>query len=162
MEVTYALGAEMLMLAGVASKPSDAWRMMRDAIGSGRALQKFAEIIEAQGGNPRIIENQDLLTAAPVKTEFVARPRRIRREVAPRAVGYGIIAIRGGRRTMEDKSIHPLDSSLLRNPAIECGAARRSRRSTRSTMTGSGRGSALWSKRSGSEMTLQHHSRWCR
>jgi pyrimidine-nucleoside phosphorylase len=103
MEVTYALGAEMLMLAGVASKASDAWRMMRDAIGSGRALQKFAEIIEAQGGNPRIIENQDLLASAPLKAEFVASRDGFVVEVAPRAVGYGIIALRGGRRTMEDK-----------------------------------------------------------
>jgi pyrimidine-nucleoside phosphorylase len=103
MEVTYALGAEMLMLAGVASKPADAWRMMRDAIGSGRALEKFAEIIEAQGGDPRIIEDQDLLASAPLKTEFVANRDGFVAEVAPRAVGYGIIALRGGRRTMEDK-----------------------------------------------------------
>lgn len=103
MEVTYALGAEMLILAGAASKPADAWRMMRDAIGSGRALQKFAEIIEAQGGNPRIIENQDLLASAPLRAEFVSLRDGFVAEVAPRAVGYGIIALRGGRRTMEDK-----------------------------------------------------------
>lgn len=103
MEVTYALGAEMLMLAGVASKPSVAWRMMRDSIGSGRALEKFAEIIEAQGGNPRIIEDQDLLASAPLRAEFFAARDGFVTEVAPRAVGYGIIALRGGRRTMEDK-----------------------------------------------------------
>ena len=66
MEVTYALGAEMLMLAGVASSAAEAWRMMRSAIGSGRALAKFAEIIAAQGGDARIVENQDLLPTAPL------------------------------------------------------------------------------------------------
>jgi pyrimidine-nucleoside phosphorylase len=102
MEVTYALGAEMLMLGGVASSPADAWRMMRDAIGSGRALAKFAEIIEAQGGNPRIVDDQDLLASAPVRSEFTAERDGFITEIAPRAVGYGIIALRGGRRTMED------------------------------------------------------------
>ena len=72
MEVTYALGAEMLILAGAAPSAADAWRMMRDAIGSGRALEKFAEIVEAQGGDPRIVQNQELLPSAPVKAEFPA------------------------------------------------------------------------------------------
>jgi len=102
MEVTYALGAEMLMLGGVASSPADAWRMMRDAIGSGQALEKFAEIIEAQGGNPRIVDDQNLLASAPLKSEYAADRDGFITEVAPRAVGYGIITLRGGRRTMED------------------------------------------------------------
>jgi pyrimidine-nucleoside phosphorylase len=102
MDVTYALGAEMLMLAGVASSAADAWRMMRSAIGSGRALAKFAEIIAAQGGDARIVENQDLLPTAPLKEEFTSDADGFVVEVAPRVVGHGVIALRGGRRTMED------------------------------------------------------------
>ena len=103
MEVTYALGAEMLVLAGQASDSHDAWRMMRDSIGSGKALEKFGEIIEAQGGDARIIESQDILPSAPVKSEYVATRDGVVQEVAPRTVGHGVIALRGGRRTMEDK-----------------------------------------------------------
>jgi pyrimidine-nucleoside phosphorylase len=103
MEVTYALGAEMLMLAGQASNAADAWMMMRSAIGSGKALEKFGEIIEAQGGDATIIESPDVLPSAPVKTEFLAERDGIVQEVAPRTVGHGVIALRGGRRTMEDK-----------------------------------------------------------
>jgi pyrimidine-nucleoside phosphorylase len=103
MEVTYALGAEMLLLAGVASNERDAWRMMRDAIASGRALEKFAEIIDAQGGDARILESQDMLPSAPVKADYVASGDGFVTEVAPRTVGHGVIALRGGRRTMEDR-----------------------------------------------------------
>lgn len=106
MEVTYALGAEMLMVAGSASSASDAWRMMQSAIGSGRALEKFAEIIRAQGGDPGIVENQALLPSAPLEEEFAAGRDGFIVEVIPRAVGHGVIALRGGRRTMED-SIDP-------------------------------------------------------
>ncbi len=102
MEVTYALGAEMLLLAGAASSAAAAWRMMRDAIGSGRALEKFAEIVEAQGGDPGIVQNQELLPSAPVKAEFPAAHDGIVTGVAPRSIGHGIIALRGGRRAMDD------------------------------------------------------------
>src|SRR5437764_5815794 len=51
MSVTYALGAEMLVLAGVADDQDAARRMMEIAIGTGRAAEHFQQIIEAQGGN---------------------------------------------------------------------------------------------------------------
>jgi pyrimidine-nucleoside phosphorylase len=103
MEVTYALGAEMLLLAGVAANPQDAWKMMQDSIASGKAMEKFREIIRAQGGNADIIERQDLLASAPVKSDFTAKQDGIVQEVAPRTVGHGVISLRGGRRTMEDR-----------------------------------------------------------
>lgn len=102
MEVTYALGAEMLMLAGVARDADDAWSRMRNSISSGAAIEKFAQIIEAQGGDARIIDNQSKLASAKKTAEFQADRSGFVQEVVPRAVGYGIIALGGGRRTMED------------------------------------------------------------
>ena len=102
MEVTYALGAEMLILAGAASTSAQAWAMMRDSISSGRALEKFAQIIEAQGGDARIVERQEILPSAPKREEFTAARDGVIVEVAPRTVGHGVISLRGGRRTMED------------------------------------------------------------
>jgi pyrimidine-nucleoside phosphorylase len=102
MEVTYALGAEMLVLAGAASTSAQAWAMMRDSIGAGRALEKFAQIIEAQGGDPRIVEHHEILPSAPKRGEFTAARDGVILEVAPRTVGHGVISLRGGRRTMED------------------------------------------------------------
>jgi pyrimidine-nucleoside phosphorylase len=102
MEVTYALGAEMLMLAGVTLKPADAWKMMREAIASGRALEKFAEIVKAQGGDTRIVDDGNILPSAPVCADFTASVDGTVLEVTPRIVGHGVIALRGGRRTMED------------------------------------------------------------
>ncbi|HUQ48031.1 MAG TPA: thymidine phosphorylase [Gemmatimonadaceae bacterium] len=102
MEVTYALGAEMLMLGGIASSHEEAWRLMREAIGSGKALEKFAQIIEAQEGDPRVIDNESLLPHARFLANFEARRDGFVVEVSPRAIGYGTIEIRGGRRTMDD------------------------------------------------------------
>ena len=67
MRVTFALGAEMLLLAGKVSKAEDAWRMMNEAISSGKALAKFGEIIQAQGGDHRVIDDRSVFPAAPAR-----------------------------------------------------------------------------------------------
>lgn len=102
MEVTFALGAEMLLLARAAPDAGEAWRMMADAISSGRAAAKFAEIIGAQGGDPRIVDDRSLLASAPAVAKVKAGRDGYVVDVTPRTIGFGIIALGGGRRTMED------------------------------------------------------------
>src|SRR5687767_3240607 len=57
MAVTYALGAEMLVLGGAAPSRDEARRRMEVAISTGKAADKFREIIEAQGGNPSVVDD---------------------------------------------------------------------------------------------------------
>ncbi len=103
MSVTYALGAEMLVLAGVAADTDAARRRMEQAIGTGRAAEHFQKIIEAQGGNPAVVDDPALLPQA-AEVELFAAPRRgFIARVEPRAVGRGITALGGGRATMEDR-----------------------------------------------------------
>ena len=103
MAVTYALGAEMLVLAGAAPDHDAARRRMEQAIGTGRAAEHFQKIIEAQGGNPAVVDDPALLPQA-AEVELYAAPRRgFISRVEPRAVGRGITALGGGRTTMEDK-----------------------------------------------------------
>ncbi|HVF40257.1 MAG TPA: thymidine phosphorylase, partial [Gemmatimonadaceae bacterium] len=64
MEVTFALGAEMLVLANVAESAGDANAMMRDSIASGSALRKLEEIIEAQGGDAAVVSDYSRLPVA--------------------------------------------------------------------------------------------------
>ncbi len=100
--VTYALGAEMLLLAGVADGREAAHAMMRDAITSGRAADKFREIIHAQGGESRVVDDVSLLPSAPVIVEYCAMREGTVAAVEPRVIGRGVVALGGGRRTMED------------------------------------------------------------
>lgn len=97
MEVTYALGAEMLMLAGAATTPADARRRMEAAIASGAAARKFQEIIEAQGGNPGVVDDPAVLPQAEACELYEAPQRGFVARVEPRAVGRGVIALGGGR-----------------------------------------------------------------
>jgi pyrimidine-nucleoside phosphorylase len=102
-EVTFALGAEMLVLATLASTREGARAMMDAAIGSGKALKKFEEIIRAQDGDAGVVKDVLRLPQAPHRADFTAARAGVVQSVDPRAVGYGVIALGGGRRNMEDE-----------------------------------------------------------
>ncbi len=108
MQVTYALGAEMLLLAGAAPDAREARRRMEAAIAQGDAARQFQRIIEAQGGNPAVVDDPALLPQAS-ECELFAAPRRgfvVR--VEPRAVGTGITRLGGGRIRTTD----PIDPTV--------------------------------------------------
>jgi len=102
MDVTYALGTEMLLLGGVASTRHDARRRMEVAIASGQAARKFQQIIEAQGGDPAVVDDPGLLPQAAEVALFVAARDGVVAQVEPRAIGRGITALGGGRTKVED------------------------------------------------------------
>ena len=101
-EVTFALGAEMLVLSGVCRTPEDAHKEMRRAISSGQAAEKFEEIIAAQGGDSKIVADPSRLPQAACDAVYEAPSDGFVTRVEPRAIGYGVIALGGGRRHMED------------------------------------------------------------
>ncbi|MDP9200652.1 MAG: thymidine phosphorylase, partial [Gemmatimonadota bacterium] len=97
------LGAEMLALAAAATSREAAHVLMRDAISSGRALLKLEEIVSAQGGDKAVVREPSRLPKAPHRSSFDAKREGVVESVDPRAIGYGIIALGGGRRNMEDE-----------------------------------------------------------
>jgi pyrimidine-nucleoside phosphorylase len=104
MAVTYALGAEMLVLARVAENTASARVEMERAIASGRAAERFQQIIEAQGGNPGVVDDPSVLPQA-AECEIFAAPRRgLVARVEPKTIGRGIIEMGGGRTTVEDST----------------------------------------------------------
>lgn len=102
MAVTYALGAEMLVMGGLARDRADAHRKMEVAISSGRAAEKFQQIIEAQGGNPAVVDDPALLPQAAECEIFNAPASGVVSSVEPRRIGVGIIELGGGRTKVED------------------------------------------------------------
>ncbi len=102
MEVTLALGVEMLLLARVADDARDARRQLEGAIVDGEAARQFQRIIEAQGGNPAVVDDPALLPQAAECEIHVAPRRGIVASVAPREIGYGITELGGGRTRVTD------------------------------------------------------------
>ena len=102
MAVTYALGAEMLVLGEVAGSPSEARRLMEVAISSGSAARKLQQIVESQGGLPAVVDDPSLLPQARACELYEAPQRGFVAAVEPRAVGEGVVALGGGRRGPND------------------------------------------------------------
>jgi len=102
MSLTYALGAEMLVLAGVSPDLDAARRKLEQEIGTGRAAQMFQRIIEAQGGNPSVVDDPAVLPQA-VECEIFAAPRRgLVARVEPKTIGRGVTGLGGGRTRLGD------------------------------------------------------------
>jgi pyrimidine-nucleoside phosphorylase len=102
MEVTYALAAEMLLVAGAAADRPAARARLEATIRSGRALEKFARLVEAQGGDPQVVEGAAPLARAAVTMEYRAVQHGVVAEIPPRKIGHAIIALGGGRARTED------------------------------------------------------------
>jgi pyrimidine-nucleoside phosphorylase len=102
MELSFALGTEMLVLVGAAPEPAEARRRLEESVASGRALQTFAKIIEAQGGNPEVVEDPGLLPQAQAVEVFRAERGGVVASVEPRRIGHAVVELGGGRRAVED------------------------------------------------------------
>jgi pyrimidine-nucleoside phosphorylase len=103
MEVTYALGGEMLLLVGAATDAAEARRALETSVSSGRALETFGRIIEAQGGNRAVVDDPAILPQAGAVEVFRAPRSGVVAAVAPRRIGRAIIELGGGRVTIEDQ-----------------------------------------------------------
>jgi pyrimidine-nucleoside phosphorylase len=103
MEITYALGVEMLLLVGAATDAGEARRRLEQSVSSGRALETFARIIEAQGGNAAVVEDPSVLPQAAEVEVFRASRDGVVAAVEPRRLGRGVIELGGGRRTIEEE-----------------------------------------------------------
>ncbi len=102
MDVTYALGVEMLLLGGVEREAAAARRRLEETVSSGRALETFGRIIEAQGGDAGVIEDPGILPQADAVEVFRAPTSGTVATVDARTIGRATIALGGGRRTISD------------------------------------------------------------
>jgi len=97
MEVTYALGVHMLLLARITASPAEARRRLEAALTEGRALAKFRQLIAAQGGDPRVIEDYARLPRAPVVRAVPAPATGYVVDVDPMAIARAALLLGAGR-----------------------------------------------------------------
>ncbi len=118
-EVTMRLGVEMLLLAGVESDPSAAADRLEASRSSGDALEVFAKVIEAQGGNPAVVDDTSLLPTAP-RTHEVAATASGHLAVSD-ALKIGVAGMRlgAGRERKEDTVDPGVGITLLARPGDE-------------------------------------------
>ena len=103
-EVTCALGAEGLVLAGLAPDAAHGRAMVERALHSGRAAECFGRMVAALGGPCDLLERQNsYLPSAPVTIEVEAPQDGVIEGHDTRAIGLAVIAQGGGRRQPSDR-----------------------------------------------------------
>ncbi len=97
-EVTFALAVQMLQIA----KISGGAKMLSQKISSGHALDKFKELIQAQGGDARVVADYGLLPAASISLKVTAQKAGFVHDIDTHALGMALVALGGGRFKKED------------------------------------------------------------
>lgn len=105
-ELCLELAARLVRLGGVVQGLDEARHKVREALTSGRGLEKFRQMVQAQGGDPRIIEEPNRLPAAAYIEAIRADRRGYLWGWNAEAVGRATVALGGGRDRAED-SIDP-------------------------------------------------------
>ncbi len=101
--LTVALTAEMVLLARLAPDLDGARAAVEQAIADGRGLARFRAVVEAQGGDPRVVDDPSRLPRA-AQVLAVAAPRAgVVEALDAEAVGLAAMALGAGRARVEDR-----------------------------------------------------------
>ncbi|HEY8531642.1 MAG TPA: thymidine phosphorylase [Limnochorda sp.] len=107
-ELVLVLGAEMVRLAGVESDEERARALLARLLDSGEAAARFQKMIEAQHGDPAVVDNPDLLPRAEVRVPVEAQERGFVQAIATRELGLASMALGAGR----DRPGAPVDLAV--------------------------------------------------
>lgn len=102
-ELTYALGAEMLRAAGVAKSTAQAHRRLVRAVEDGSAAAKMREVVDAQGGDPRVVDEPNRLKLARHRTTITAPSSGFVTGIDPLELGHASMGLGAGRARAEDE-----------------------------------------------------------
>jgi pyrimidine-nucleoside phosphorylase len=100
--LTVELGAEMLVLGEVAKDLDDGRARITKSLKDGSAAKTFQKIIQAQRGDPRVVDDKSLLPKAPRKIDVVAPRAGTIGAVDAESVGIASMTLGGGRKKASD------------------------------------------------------------
>lgn len=101
-ELVMEFGAEMLVLARTCEDRETGRERIREVLSNGKALEKFAQMIEAQGGNPRVTEDRSLLGTAKSQIAFKAHHSGFLQSIDTRGIGIAAMLLGAGRQKVSD------------------------------------------------------------
>ena len=114
-ECTEALASEMVVLGGAAEQRDQALAMVREAVRSGKAARKMEQLIEAQGGDPRVVRDTDRLPKAPVIERVQATEDGWVAGIDALEIGLSAVAL-GAGRTRADQAVDPAVGIVIAAP----------------------------------------------
>ncbi|HBE73133.1 MAG TPA: thymidine phosphorylase [candidate division Zixibacteria bacterium] len=104
MAVTYRLGAEMLVMGERANDLESGERILRQIVSSGQGLEKFREMVSAQGGDPKVADDpKKIMAQAKFAINLKAGKGGYVNYMDTREIGMAGVGLGCGRLGMEDR-----------------------------------------------------------
>ncbi len=113
-EITIDLGAWMLLSVQEAKSIDEGRRRIEGVLGNGEALNKFKEMVEAQGGGLKAIDNPELLPWAKLRIEVKAQSRGYIGSLDAKKIGQAVVALGGGRKDLSSRIDHSVGIELIK------------------------------------------------
>jgi pyrimidine-nucleoside phosphorylase len=120
---TLELGVEMLLAGGVESDAGAARARLEAAIASGEGARVLERMIEAQGGDPAVVEDPSRMAQAPHTVEIVADAEGVVTAIDALEVGLTGVAMGAGRTRADQAVDHAvgIELSAVRGERVEPG-----------------------------------------
>ncbi|MFH1259743.1 MAG: thymidine phosphorylase [Elusimicrobiota bacterium] len=108
------LGGWMLVMAKKAKNLEQAKQKLQEVISNGAGLEKFAELVKAQGGDPKIIEHPDKILPKARRVSVVTSPKEgYVYSLDTRLIGEAATVLGAGRAKIDD-SIDPAAGIIIK------------------------------------------------
>ena len=107
-DLTYSFASIALLQLGLFETQVEAKEHLKSVVESGKAIEKFKELIKAQGGNPEIIDNYDLFDLPAYKSEHESKKNGYVHNIDAYKIAYACKLLGAGRERKTD----PIDYSV--------------------------------------------------
>ena len=122
MDITLALGAELLMSTGIEREAGSARGRLQATLTSGKAADHFDRMVQALGGPSDFLSRHDShLAAAPIIRPVFAAQEGTVASIRTRELGLAVIELGGGRRAAADRIDHRVGLSALLGKGARAG-----------------------------------------
>lgn len=101
-EMCMVLGSQMVVLAKKAESLEEARALLSEALASGKALEKFREMIRNQGGDDSVVDHPEVLLTARYEVALPAKQSGIIQKMVANDLGIAAMMLGAGRKTKED------------------------------------------------------------
>lgn len=101
-DLVLTLGSQMVILAKKAETTQEAKAMLREAITNGKAIAKFKEFLQNQGGDASVVDDTAKLPQAKYQIELPAKKSGYVSRMVADEIGVASMLLGAGRATKED------------------------------------------------------------
>ena len=100
-ELCLVLGSHMLVLGNKASNVEEAYQKLQEIMTSGAAIETLKQFVQAQGGNPDLIDHPERLPQAAKEIPVLAEADGVVHYIHAEEIGVSAMLLGAGRETKE-------------------------------------------------------------